>query len=165
MPLMTPLNAALICVLLAGCAVRVPVPEPGGFRRENAPIASVALFETARFAGRWYQTGGFPGVCAGQVVDVEAIAEGLSVTTHCGARELQEVWRKTAPARYQTPHGPVWVLWVDEDYRTAALGRPDGFWGAVWNRAERIPADRALAAREILDFNGYDMASFQEGGL
>lgn len=164
MPFMKTLNTTLICVLLAGCAAHAPIPQPGGFRREGAPIASVALFETARFAGRWYQTGGFPGACAGQVADVDVIAGGLSVTTRCGTRVTQEVWRKTAPARYQTPQGPVWVLWTDEGYRSAVLGRPDGLWGAVWNRAERIPADRAMAAREILDFNGYDMASFQEGG-
>ena len=49
-----------------------------------------------------------------------------------------------------------WVLWVDEGFRTAVLGNPDGTFGWIVDRSTTGGADRIKAAREILDFNGYD---------
>ncbi len=53
------------------------------------------------------------------------------------------------------------MLWVDEGYRTAVIGTPDGSFGFVLNRDAAIPADRMEAARRVLDFNGYDLAQLQ----
>jgi apolipoprotein D and lipocalin family protein len=53
---------------------------------------------------------------------------------------------------------PYWVLWVDEGYRTAVVGQPNGRAGWVLNREPEIPQDRWVAAREVLDFNGYDLS-------
>ena len=50
-----------------------------------------------------------------------------------------------------------WVLWVDESYRTAVIGTPNGRAAWILNRDPAIPADRLAAAREMLDFNGYDL--------
>ena len=52
----------------------------------------------------------------------------------------------------------LWVLWVDEGYRTAVLGQPDGRAGWILARTPEIPADRLAAAREVLAFNGYDLS-------
>ncbi len=54
-----------------------------------------------------------------------------------------------------------WVLWVDESYRTAVVGTPNGRAGWILNRDPEIPADRLAAAREILDFNGYDLSRLE----
>ena len=48
------------------------------------------------------------------------------------------------------------MVWVDEGYRTAAIGTPDGSFGWVLDRAASGGGDRITAAREILEFNGYD---------
>ena len=55
-----------------------------------------------------------------------------------------------------------WVLWVDEGYRTAVVGAPNGKSGWILNRDPQIPTDRLNAAREILDFNGYDLDRLME---
>ena len=52
-----------------------------------------------------------------------------------------------------------WILWVDEGYRTLAVGTPSGRFGFVLDRATGA-ADRLQAAREVFDFNGYDTAQF-----
>ena len=52
---------------------------------------------------------------------------------------------------------PIWVLWVDQDYRVAALGTPSGTWAAVLVRPGKGRGDLLTAAREVLDFNGYDL--------
>ena len=49
------------------------------------------------------------------------------------------------------------VLWVDEGFRTASIGTPDGSFGWIIDRAARGGADRIKAAGEILAFNGYDV--------
>ena len=50
----------------------------------------------------------------------------------------------------------LWVLWVDEGFRTAVVGNPAGDFGWILDRSATGGADRIAAAREILDFNGYD---------
>lgn len=147
--------------VVAGCA-RAPDPAPAGFRRAGAPIASAVLIDQARLAGVWHQVGHFPGACPGARTDLTPVEGGLSLRATCGGRAHEASWRATAPGRFATPSGPVWVLWVDSGYRTLVLGRPDGQWGAIWNRDPQIPADRLRAARELLDFNGYDTSQLQE---
>ena len=54
----------------------------------------------------------------------------------------------------------LWVLWVDDDFRTAVIGTPDGRFGWIMDRPGQASRDRTRAAREILDFNGYDTDRF-----
>ena len=66
---------------------------------------------------------------------------------------------RNGAGRFQPAKGEVWwVLWVDEEYRTAVIGTPSGAFGAVINRTASIKPDRLRAAREVLDFNGYDVS-------
>jgi apolipoprotein D and lipocalin family protein len=51
---------------------------------------------------------------------------------------------------------------VDEGYRTAVVGAPNGKSGWILNRDPQIPVDRLNAAREVLDFNGYDLDRLME---
>lgn len=48
-----------------------------------------------------------------------------------------------------------WVLWVDADYRTAAIGTPSGSFGWIIDRKRTGGADRLKAAADMLAFNGY----------
>ena len=61
--------------------------------------------------------------------------------------------------RYHLPQlsMPIWVLWIDADNRSMAIGTPDGRLGWILSK-DSIPTDRLLAAREILAWNGYDVA-------
>jgi apolipoprotein D and lipocalin family protein len=105
--------------------------------------------------------------------DYAAAADGsLVVTTLClqadrQARSLTAGARITGPGRLEISpgSGPAgathWVLWVDEGYRSAVVGQPDGQGGAIWDRAAAMPRDRLAAAREVLDFNGYDLAGLR----
>ncbi|WP_286789544.1 lipocalin family protein, partial [Thioclava sp. UBA3469] len=52
---------------------------------------------------------------------------------------------------------PIWVLWVDFDYRVAVLGTPSGRWGMILSRQTPPRPDLIKAARDVMDFNGYDM--------
>jgi apolipoprotein D and lipocalin family protein len=52
---------------------------------------------------------------------------------------------------------PLWVHWLDFDNRTAALGAPDGSRVWIMDRSG-APAERLSAAREILDWYGYDLS-------
>ncbi len=51
--------------------------------------------------------------------------------------------------------GDLWVLWVDPDHNTAALGDPEGQFGFVATRAGAVRSDQIRAAEQVLDFNGY----------
>lgn len=152
-------------VALAGCGAKAPVPQ-GSIRNPEAMISSAALFDPARFGGtwqvaqsavrgcggarqewRWDGRGGYAlsGIdCAGAV---PAVLTGQAALTGPGGRILPE-----------TGFGaePVFVLWVDQDYRVAALGTPSGHWGMVLTRPGMARGDLIGAAREVLDFNGYD---------
>ncbi len=49
------------------------------------------------------------------------------------------------------------MLWVDFDYRVAVLGTPSGRWGMILSRQTPPRPDLIKAARDVMDFNGYDM--------
>lgn len=151
----------LACLALIACAKPVVVPQ-GGYRPAGAPIYSSVQVDSARLVGDWRQVAGFggPGCAPG----------GLRVS---GSGPLQASYRLCLSGRDWTgagamqPAGPGrfvvagrawWVLWADADYRTLVIGTPDGSFGFVLDRTGRISPDRLKAAREILDWNGYDLS-------
>lgn len=147
---------------LAACAVPAPAP---GLREGGAWISSAALFDPARFAGRWkVAESGTPG-CAGATQDWAYDGHGgyaLSGVDCSGAKPAVLAGRAvvTGPGGRITPdtgfgREPVWVLWVDQDYRVAVLGTPSGRFGMVLARDLPARADLRTAAHEVLSFNGY----------
>lgn len=56
---------------------------------------------------------------------------------------------------------PLWILWTDDQFRTAVIGTPSGRMGWILNRTVAISADRLKAARTILDFNGYALSGLR----
>lgn len=53
------------------------------------------------------------------------------------------------------------VMWVDEGFRTAALGTFDGRTGFILDRTAQSAPDRVTAAREIMAFYGWDVSRLQ----
>jgi len=170
----------LVVLALAACSEPLPDENPGGlfevYRDTNVPIASKALFEPAKYLGKWYEIARYPVPfevgCAGVTAEYGALPDGrISVLNTC--RNLDGTIRSTitgaaevvGPGRLKVsfpsvPFGTAdyWVLWTDETYRTAVVGAPNGRSGWILNREPTIPQDRLNAAREVLDFNGYDLS-------
>ncbi|RWR09423.1 lipocalin family protein [Paenirhodobacter populi] len=150
---------------LAACGQK-PAPEPVALRDPKGWISSAVLFDPARFAGTWYvAASGVPG-CAGALQDWVQDGQGwrLSGTDCSGGRATTASGRValTGPGARFTPDSafgrkPVWVLWMDQDYRVAVLGTPSGHFGMVLSRSLPPRGDLMNAAREVLDFNGYDV--------
>ncbi|MGZ9810381.1 lipocalin family protein [Pseudoroseicyclus sp. H15] len=150
---------ALALLALAGCAREAPAPA--SYRTAGTPIASTTRGTADALAGNWQVAAAYPG-------PGPAVGAPVSISlTGSGAGELRwgnGSWALTqvAPGRWDTPAGPLWLLWADETFRVAVLGTPGGSFGFVLTRPElgQRP-DLMNAAREMLDFNGYDLAALQ----
>ena len=161
----------LLPLALMACAVP---PGGGGFREVDRAIYSTAVLEPARLAGRWYQVADFvdegAAACRAGGVMVEPRGDGT-----LGLKaDLCLAGRKTAYGGVARVSGPGrmvlegadpagigaewWVLWVDTNDRTLVVGTPGGGFGMILNRTPDLPPDRMRAAREILEWNGYDIA-------
>ncbi|WP_375261504.1 lipocalin family protein [Palleronia sp.] len=159
---------ALVPLVFAACSTDRPQVTPPGYRDSGAMISSIASFDPARFAGEWHLVASFPTQaqdgCTDNRVAYFPTAEDLRIVNTCTRNgevaRTQSLARMTGPGRFDVQPGPepYWVLWVDEGYRTAVIGTPSGQMGWILNRNPVIPADRLAAAREILDFNGYDVS-------
>ena len=159
------LRLALALILaLGGC-----VSGPGGPRDAGAQISSAALFDPGRFADVWHVVAGYgaDARCGPLAETWQPTGAGrYRVTgTVCGPngpRAFLATARVTGPGRI-TLDGPgrgreIWVLWVDADYRVAVIGTPDGSLGRIVSRSPAPRPDLMTAAREVLAFNGYDVA-------
>ena len=142
-------------VALAGCA---PVPEAASvsYRDSAARISSTLRFDLVRFQGDWVVRASYPTDVL-QRVTIRAVSETRFIWRADGRESQGEV---TGPGRFRLEgtSEEYWVLWVDEGFRTAAIGTPDGSFGLILDRKPRGGADRMVAAREMLDFNGYDVS-------
>ncbi|MCE6951051.1 lipocalin family protein [Cereibacter sphaeroides] len=156
----------LSLLLLAACAAKAPPPPSVAFRDTGTPIWSNATLEPARLAGEWREVAAFaaPGACRPGGATITTSGNGLAISGRVclGGREtaLGGPLAVTGPGRLLPAGGtePWWVLWADTDYRTLAIGTPSGRFGFILNRGGPLPPDRLTAAREILDWNGYDLA-------
>lgn len=146
-----------LVALVAACGGR-PAPTP-----EAAPMVSSSLrFELDRFAGRWLLREATAGV--GPLRAITVTPEGgdrFTWRAETMAGVTERAGRVIGPGRLRLSGSgarDLWVLWVDEGFRTAALGAPDGTVALIIDRAPSGGADRIEAAREMIDFNGFDRA-------
>ncbi|SPJ25243.1 lipocalin family protein [Palleronia abyssalis] len=165
----------VLAMLLAACSTESPLLPAPSYRDVSAPIASIASFDPDRFLGRWYEIASYPQLFQAGCRNTQAIygaaPDGISVTNTClrdgVPARIEGSATVIGPGRLEVrldgvPFvSPFWILWVDEGYRTAVIGVPSGRAGWILNRDPEIPADRLTAAREILDFYGYDLAQLR----
>ncbi|WP_373356502.1 lipocalin [Pseudoroseicyclus sp. CXY001] len=151
------MRAATFLLLLALAACARPAPAPESFRLAGAPIASTTRGEPQALAGEWQVAAAYPGPGpgAGQPVRVSfGPSGGMALGWQGGGWQLTPA----GPGRWEGPEGPLWLLWADESFRIAVLGTPDGSFGFILTRpAVAGRGDLLTAAREMLDFNGYDL--------
>lgn len=162
-----PRLTVLAVTLLAACA---PLPDVGAFRTASAPIYSNAALDLSRLEGNWQQVATFGAVgpdCPAGTVVFEPGSAGLVARSNlCLAGRVEALSGPVTPAgpgRFAIAGGePWWVLWIDADARTMAIGTPSGAFGFILNRDGPIPQDRLAAAKDILAFNGYDAARISD---
>lgn len=158
-------RALLGLLLLAACAQAPGAPAPESFRDQGVPIGSTTRGGLSDLAGEWVIAQSFPGAdFAGPGTRLFVEAEGadravLRFAGPGGARDLAvgvATPGRLAPLSGEGPE--LWLLWVDDDFRTAVLGTPDGTLGWIMDRPGAASPDRTRAAREVLDWSGYDLA-------
>ena len=165
--------ALAVATLISACTL----PEaPGrGYRNTQVPLTYTSRSDANRLADDWYLRAHYPSDEDLRRVSYLRARDGQEafklVSRRCGengdCKDMATLWRATplGPNRWRLtdPQGgkdrDLWVIWVDEGYRTAAIGAPDGGYGWVLDRAATGGTDRITAAREILDFNGYDIGA------
>jgi len=165
-----------VVMALGACAVTPPTPDAGpSYRDRDALIGVTSRFDAKRFEGLWYVRAGFDpalGRMAFRITDTPKGAVmrlGVFVcdeTGKCGDYAEDLAVKRLGKGRFSVvmPDGQTrefWVLWVDEGFRTAVLGNKAGNFGWIVDRSTTGGADRIKAAREILDFNGYDVGQLR----
>jgi len=162
--------AASLAVLLVGC--NATGLADGRFRNAEVPLSVTTRSAPEMWEGDWLIRAAFPN--DGDIKAVAFVGNWRGrpafelVRGACDANgdceDTGEIWRAERLGlnrwRLRSPHDTetreLWVIWVDEGYRTAAIGEPDGGYAWILDRAATGGGDRISAAREILDFNGYD---------
>ena len=159
---------ALLAVVACGRPEPEPVAEVPSFRDRGVPIGSVVRGDLGDLAGDWVISQSFPGAGFAAPDTRLMVTPGPDATARLrfegpgGLRDLQVA--NTAPGRLRAENGPeLWVLWVDDDFRTAVIGTPDGSFGWIMNRPGQASGDRTAAAREVLDWSGYDLSRLGSG--
>lgn len=167
-------GAVLLFGFLCACSAILP-----SWRDTSVPMRTVAAFEVGRYAGTWYEVARYPAPfqsgCLRSSATYSLLGGGeIGVRNACrtenGWRVINGTARVVGPGRLSVRLDGVpvaadyRVLWVDEGYRTAVVGTPSGRSGWILNRSPEIPADRLAAAREVLAFNGYDLAGLMTTG-
>jgi apolipoprotein D and lipocalin family protein len=153
----------ILALALSACVGRTAGVPTGNFRAEGGPIYSSAVLDRTRLVGRWQQVATF-GSATCKAGGVEIKPNGNAAFRLClGGKDIKGAGPMEAigPGRFAITGQEWWVLWADGDYRTLVIGTPEGNFGFVLNRGGAISSDRLTAAREILDWNGYDLSQFQ----
>jgi apolipoprotein D and lipocalin family protein len=151
---------AFICLALASLSACAP-PAPQGFRDLSVPMGATTRFDPVKFAGTWLIIASFtPQRAAPLVVSLSPEVETIALSSD-EVPQIAGFYREGAPGELLPVTGasePLVVMWVDEDFGTAAVGTPSGSFGAVLNRTRDIRDDRAIAARDVFDFYGWDVS-------
>lgn len=137
-----------LALVLCGCAAAPELPQaPSPLRNPAAPVASQADVTQGRLGGDWV------------VVQGAGLTPGARLRFSDGAMSLDGVnmpLAETGPGRYAVGGQTLWIHWLDADNRTAAVGDPGGARVWIMDRTGR-PGERLTAAREILEWYGYDL--------
>jgi apolipoprotein D and lipocalin family protein len=176
--------AALAVLVIASCTpTPIVVPAPVQiFRDTSAQIASQTDVTAQRMTGTWHIRQSFAG--PPRPATTIAIFQGpnamlqMTLTSivcngdDCGERQSAVFLSPAGPGRW-TPIGAgagvlgaeIWVMWMDFDSRTATLGTPSGEFGWIMDENPTGGRDRIIAARDIMDWFGYDLTRLEEVNL
>ena len=163
----------MIFLALAACAPR-ETTQGGGFRDTTTPIYSNAAFDISRLDGTWFQVASFADGAESRCKAGKAVfstaggSDNLQYDLCLSGKKLVGAGAisATGPGRFNLKGKDQidqdwWVLWVDESYRTVAIGAPSGRFGFILNRDPVLPRDRFTAASQVFDFNGYAVEKLQ----
>lgn len=169
--------ALAAAIAVGACTAPEPAPVVLGpsYRDASALIGVTSRFDTQKFGGLWYVRAGFAPDLGRTAFRMVRTAEGPAMrlgvflcdpSGACGdySEDLPVTTLGKGQFRVRMPDGRTrdfWVLWVDEGFRTAVLGNKTGDFGWIIDRSTTGGADRIKAAREILDFNGYDVSKLR----
>ncbi|MFQ6548687.1 lipocalin family protein [Aestuariibius sp. 2305UL40-4] len=160
----------IACLLFLAACARSPDSATGQvvYRDQAAPIASRATVDWARMQGDWIVIEGAPdGIFGlpGNTMTLDLPRLIVERPDRPGARLIEVAI--DGPGRLSQVQGaaPLWILWVDDGYRTVAIGTPDGSFGWIMDRDPAPARDRLRAAREVLAWYGYDLTAFRGSGL
>jgi len=180
---MTRIFAGLMLALLVACTQKdapvVVVLPAESYRDPTAQIASQTDVTANRMAGDWAIRQRFAsqsGPASGMSLSV--LPNGALQWTYetdeclndvCMSRDVLVFLEPTGPGRW-TPRDPelagfddeIWVMWMDFDTRTATLGTPSGEFGWIMDKNTTGGRDRITAARDIMDWFGYDVQRLEE---
>ncbi|MEM1353066.1 MAG: hypothetical protein AAGF27_12030 [Pseudomonadota bacterium] len=152
------------CFAFVGLAFAVACApaDRGVYRDPERPIGASTRFDANMFSGDWVIVERF-GEETGGLIEVAPVDQGIEVRS-AAVQAISGRYAQGAPGELlplATQAETLVVMWVDADFETAAIGTPSGSFGAVIDRDGVIPADRAQAARDILEFYGWDTAALQ----
>ncbi|MEP5732317.1 MAG: hypothetical protein ABJL67_23455 [Sulfitobacter sp.] len=149
-------SAALLGVFLLGaCAQDAPNDVTIGLRNPTVTLAGTTRFDVGRFAGDWV-TVDCIGSCDAAARYIVA-TEGVFVR-RAGDEDTPYLIGGPGILRQMGGEDTLVVMWVDDGFRTAAIGDAEGRWAAILNRSADVSPDRINAAKEVLDFNGWDVS-------
>lgn len=152
--------AVLCSLVLLGCAGG----EPDSFRDTDRPISASSRFDADAFSGEWLLAASFTPSRL-EPVRVALVPELSQIrVTSDEVPQIAGVYRQGVPGELiplNTDSERLIVMWVDEDYDTAAIGTVSGSFGAILDRDGILPTDRARATRDILAFYGWDVAKLK----
>lgn len=150
-------------------------PQDRGYRDTSVPLSVTTRGTVRDMSGPWFVRAHTPGEGSIAMVTlipemdgapaVELFREGCDLSGDC--ETSGEIWRAEplGQNRWRLMHEgatrEMWVIWVDDAFRTAAIGTPDGSYGWILDRRPSGGADRITAASQILEFNGYQTSAFR----
>lgn len=180
---MTRILAGLLLMLVVACSPPPPaapvLTQVEVFRNPSAQIASQTNVTADRMAGEWY----IRQIFASEARPIDgmslsalpagalqlSVLGGNCVDDICFETETLVLYEPTGPGRWTPvdppaglPRAELWVMWMDFDDRTAAIGTPSGEFGWIMDKNATGGGDRITAARDIMDWFGYDMARLEE---
>ncbi|MEY8800358.1 lipocalin family protein [Leisingera sp. XS_AS12] len=155
-----------------------------GYRDTDVPMAVETGLDLSRYLGKWYEIARFPNDfekgCEGVTAEYSALPEGrIKVVNTCRkgapdgpAESAEGKARVVAPGILEVNFvpwlsflpftwGDYWVLDVDDDYRVAVVGTPNGKQGWILARSPEISAEQLSEAKSVLRGNGYDIRALK----
>lgn len=178
---MTRILAAILLVLAVGCTQDVPPPEPVvTYRNASAQIASQTDVTAERMTGDWYIRQSFAGPSDFEnPIEMRELPSGaLQMRATFSVCQFDQCVEGVQPLVLLEPSGPgrwtpldapfglpqqeIWVMWMDFDSRTMAIGTPSGEFGWILDKNPAGGQDRITAARDIMDWFGYDVARLEK---